>query len=243
MFIFIGTLFIVLGILIKYFKFYWLISGYNTMSKEKQKNVDTEGLGKLMGNFAFLLGGTFVLGAILISTGLKTLGIILITAIPFVLIPYVLIKAQKYDKNALDPDGSMKKSTRIIIGITIGFMAVIFAFVIWLSVYGAQELNITVDDKIINIRGMYASIVHTEDIMEVVLLDSIPEVLRKNNGFDFGNVLRGKFTLESIGKGRLYINNGKPPYVYLRLKKGYVIINYSSSEKTQELYNKIRLVF
>lgn len=238
--IFTGILLMALGILIKHFKFYWLISGYNTMSKEKRKNVDTEGLGRFMGNFLFLLAGIIFLGALLIFMGYKTIGIIITTILPFILIPYVIIKSQKYDKNSLEPDGSMKKSTKLTIGFFIGLMAIILIFITCLCAYGAFEPTITVKDEYITIGGMYASTVHTEDIIEVVLLDSIPRVLRKNNGFDFGNILKGNFSLENIGKGRLYINNGKSPYVYLKLEKGYVIINFKNSEKTQELYNEIR---
>ncbi len=241
--IFVGILCIVLGILVRYFKFYWLISGYNTMSKEKRKNVDTEPLGRLMGNFMFLLGGAMILGAVLISTGLRTAGMVLIIATLFILTPYVMIKAQKYDKNSLEPDGSMKKSTKLTLGVFLGFLVIILIFIIGLNLYGAKEPSITVNNEKIKIGGMYASTIYTEDVAEVVLLDSIPEVLRKDNGFDFGNTLRGIFTLDSIGKGRIYIYNGRPPYVYLRLKKGFVIINYRSSENTQELYNKIRAVF
>ncbi|MDW7671778.1 MAG: DUF3784 domain-containing protein [Bacillota bacterium] len=53
----IGALFILLGIAIHKLKWYFLISGYNTMSKEKKANVDTEGLGRLMGFYLYLNGG------------------------------------------------------------------------------------------------------------------------------------------------------------------------------------------
>ena len=36
----IGVLFLVMGVMIKHFKWYWLIAGYNTMSKEQKKKVD-----------------------------------------------------------------------------------------------------------------------------------------------------------------------------------------------------------
>ncbi|MFU0827925.1 MAG: hypothetical protein ACFWTJ_10435 [Lachnoclostridium sp.] len=50
-------IFIVFGILIKYKKCYWLISGYNTSSKEKKKNIDIAGLSKFTGNFCFIIAG------------------------------------------------------------------------------------------------------------------------------------------------------------------------------------------
>lgn len=48
-----------LGAIIKYGKQYWLIAGYNTMPKEKQKNVDIAGLTSFMGNCFFGLGLLF----------------------------------------------------------------------------------------------------------------------------------------------------------------------------------------
>mgnify|MGYP000285691619 CR=1 FL=1 len=240
--IFVGILCILLGALVKYFKCYWLIAGYNTMSEEKRKNVDTEALGKLMGNYMFLLGIIFIIGGVLTFKDLKTIGTILLTVPIFILTPYVIVKAQKYDKNSLEPDGSLKKSTKITLGVFIGFTMLIFIFVIVLLGYGAREPKVTVDNEMIKIGGMYAATVRTDDIVDIVLLDSIPKVLRKDNGFDFGNILRGYFDLEGIGKGRLYINNGKPPYVYLRLKKSFVIINCNSIEETQNLYDKIKKV-
>lgn len=51
------TLFIVLGILIKYFKQYWLISGYNTSTPEEKKKIDIERVGRTVGNLLFVIAG------------------------------------------------------------------------------------------------------------------------------------------------------------------------------------------
>jgi len=55
----IAILFIVLGILIKYFKLYFLIAGYNTMSKEKKEQYDIEGVASVFRNAMF--GMAFIL--------------------------------------------------------------------------------------------------------------------------------------------------------------------------------------
>jgi hypothetical protein len=57
-----GLLLLVLGYLIRFRKMYFLISGYNTMSAEKKKNVDTAGLGTLMGNSLFVMSGLMFVG-------------------------------------------------------------------------------------------------------------------------------------------------------------------------------------
>ena len=103
-----------LGVLVKHYKAYWLISGYNTMSKEKKKNVDIEGLAKFTGNMCFAIGIVMILGTAAISLSQEILGTIIFTAF-FPLTVYMIIKAQKYDGNNFNPDGTMKRKSKILI--------------------------------------------------------------------------------------------------------------------------------
>jgi len=48
-----AIIFIVLGILIKYGKMYWLIAGYNTMPKEEKEKYNIEGIANLFRNVMF----------------------------------------------------------------------------------------------------------------------------------------------------------------------------------------------
>ena len=49
----VAIIFIVLGILIKYGKMYFLIAGYNTMSKEEKSKYDIEGIATIFRNTMF----------------------------------------------------------------------------------------------------------------------------------------------------------------------------------------------
>jgi fatty acid desaturase len=49
------VLLFLIGVFIKYKKVTWLISGYNTSSKEKKEEYDIEKLCRYMGNFVMLL--------------------------------------------------------------------------------------------------------------------------------------------------------------------------------------------
>lgn len=53
--IFISLLLFVIGAFIKYKKVTWLISGYNTSSKEEKEKYDIDKLTHYVGNFIFLL--------------------------------------------------------------------------------------------------------------------------------------------------------------------------------------------
>jgi Sec-independent protein secretion pathway component TatC len=50
----------VIGLFVKYKKVTWLISEYNTASKDKKSEYDVEKLTKYFGNFLFVLAGAFL---------------------------------------------------------------------------------------------------------------------------------------------------------------------------------------
>ena len=60
-----AILFIVLGILIKYGKMYFLIAGYNTLSKEEKEKFDIKGIANVFRNTMFGMAGCNILGYII----------------------------------------------------------------------------------------------------------------------------------------------------------------------------------
>lgn len=90
----ISLLFVLLGILIKYGKMYFLIAGYNTMSKEERDKVDIKKLANLFKNTMFGMAILIIIGY-LIAKELKNpmventcfFGALLIG------IPYLLLKS------------------------------------------------------------------------------------------------------------------------------------------------------
>ncbi|MBQ0787433.1 MAG: DUF3784 domain-containing protein [Oceanihabitans sp.] len=57
-----AIIFILLGALIKYGKFYFLIAGYNTMSKEEKENYNIEGIATLFRNVLFGMAALMIIG-------------------------------------------------------------------------------------------------------------------------------------------------------------------------------------
>lgn len=229
----VAGLFIFMGIGIKYFRWYFLISGYNTMSKKQKENVDTEGLGKLMGNFSFVMAALILISGIAQRNGYRLLTLIsLLSIVPLTI--FLIILAQKYDHN------TMTKSDKAEMKVGIGLIIVTGLLVSTMLIYGAREPKVEVISNKIIISGMYSSSINKEDIREISLQDTIPKVLKKTNGFDFGYILRGNFTLEEIGVAKIYIRENKAPYIVIKTENKYYIINYKDSNKTIELYNKLK---
>ena len=58
----VAILFIILGILIKYGKMYWLIAGYNTMPKEDKAKYNIEGIANVFRNVMFGMALIIIIG-------------------------------------------------------------------------------------------------------------------------------------------------------------------------------------
>lgn len=116
----------------------------------------------------------------------------------------------------------------------------IFTFAAGTIIYGSMEQKVIVKDGFIEINGIYGTKLNVSEIKDISLVDTLPEIKRKTNGFDFGNILKGNFELNEIGIVKLYINRGTPPYIIIKYRNSYIILNFRDSSKTRNLYNDIK---
>jgi hypothetical protein len=77
------------------------------------------------------------------------------------------------------------------------------------------------------------------DITAVSLETKLPRVLWRTNGFAGAGTLRGRFRVEELGDGRLYVEEGFAPYVLVRLRQGFVVVNFREPERTRALYGEM----
>lgn len=233
-FLYLAGMMLLIGVLIKKFKFYWLISGYNTASKERKEQMDKEGLGQLVGNYMYFLGGMFVVAFLLMwykfeNASFFVFLIVILSSI------YIMIKAQKYDKGAFKSDGSMKMGQKISIGIT----ALVVVGAIGMVLYGLVPTKYVVNEDSLTIEGMYGDTISVQEMKKVELVESLPNIIVRTNGYAAMNVLKGHFKLEQLGKGKLFIRLDRPPYIIIHTDQMYYIINEPDGSKTKELYEKI----
>lgn len=94
-------IFLVLGILIKYGKMYFLIAGYNTMSKSEKQRYNIKGIANLFGNIMFLIAFFTLLGIALETwLNIPNAGLIAMLISLTIGLPYLLIKSnsERYKK-------------------------------------------------------------------------------------------------------------------------------------------------
>ena len=88
-------------------------------------------------------------------------------------------------------------------------------------------------------RPFYGATFAAADVTGVSLETTLPRVLLKTNGFGGAGTLRGHFRVEGLGDGRLYVEEGFAPYVLVRLRQGFVVVNFREPERTRALYDEM----
>ncbi len=102
----------------------------------------------------------------------------------------------------------------------------------------APEVEVTPQQ--LSIRSpFYGEDYRLAEITSVSLEPRLPRILTRTNGFAGAGLLRGWFRLEALGEGKLFVDRGSPPFLLVRLRRGFVILNFSEPEKTRALYEEI----
>ena len=233
-----GGLFIAMGLAVHVFKWYFLIAGYNTMPKEKKANVDTKGLGRLMGIYSYANGGVLIVMGILHAFGLK-FGITPVVVFFGISTAYLLVKAQKYDGNIFDEKGKLRKGAGKQLAVPVGITVVILVFVAGLMFFSSQTTRVTYLDEGLQIHGMYGDVYAWESIEEVRLIESLPNIEMRTNGSALGSHLKGYFRTTEYGTVKLFVDTKKPPFVFMQSNGQIVIFNLADTGETKEAYEKI----
>ena len=227
-----------MGLAVHRFKWYFLISGYNTMKKEKKANVDVESLGKLMGMYGYLNGAVFFLVGILYGLNVKIGGLL---GFGFFIIStvYLLVKAQKYDHNLFDENGKLKKSAKKELILPMVIAGAVLIGVGLLMVFSLQPTRISTLEEGIEIHGMYGETYAWADMEQVELLDTLPNIEMRTNGSAMDSHLKGYFRTTEYGKVKLYVNAKLPPFVYFIADGEKVIFNLENAMKTKEAFEEL----
>lgn len=227
----IGLFLIGIGLLVR--KFPVLIAGYNTMPKEEKKNVDVNGLSKLMRNGLVAIGLSIMIGYHLFAwLELTLLADLVIMLAIFVGLTIMLIMAQKFDGN--------RQQRGKWLGPTI--MAIITIILVALFAYELSPTKVKIEENTIRFMGSYGLTLQTSDIKSVELIEGIGS-LRRTNGLNIGHVNKGNFNVSTLGKCRLFVHSNTPPYVLVRrYNADPIIINYRNKADTEQIYQMLKEV-
>lgn len=234
-----GLFFIGLGLAVHVYKWYFLISGYNTMSKEKKARVDTTSLGRLIGIYSYVNGGLLLLMGLLHGVGLKP------SLIPIIVVfglstLYVMVKSQKYDGNLFDEEGRLRPGAKKKLAIPAGIMVVSFILVAVLLFFSSRPIEVNLIDEGLQIHGMYGDVYAWDSMESVQLTEELPTIELRTNGSAVGSHLKGHFRTKELGSVKLFVDADKPPFIYLEAEGRVTIFNLETEEETREVFKEIQ---
>ncbi|WP_214793343.1 MULTISPECIES: DUF3784 domain-containing protein [unclassified Exiguobacterium] len=229
---------IALGFAVDRLGWHDLISGYNTMSREKKDRVNIKKVARLVAWMCYGIGAIFLIIALIEGFELD------IPLAPFFLVIIVftvvmLWRMQRYDGNIYDESGALrpggKKRLIPIVIVSVVLLVGVPALLFWFS----QPTDVTVTNSTIVIEGSYGREIPFDEL-EDVTWTTLPDIARRTNGADSGSRLTGHFRTETGEDVLLFIDRDVEPVIRLDWSEEPIYLNQSSAEATRELYEDIR---
>lgn len=232
----IAALFVIIGLLMQTGKATFLISGYNTMPKEQQAQVDIQGLSKLMAKYAYFLAGIFLVMALFEWLNFPN-GMIICIVILLISTVIVIVKSQKFYKNVTNTGkGKFGKGAKwsgmisivAIVGVSI------------LLYFSMQPTTMHVTDDAFEIEGMYGDTFALDKIEQLALAEEMPSISMRTNGSAIGSKMKGHFKLENGEKVTLFIDESKPPFITFIADGKRYYVNEVSPADTNHLFEQLQ---
>jgi hypothetical protein len=124
--------------------------------------------------------------------------------------------------------------------IGLGTLGTIIALVAGLIHFQGKPPLIAVRSSELRVKSLfYGGSFPWREFRQVTLEQSLPPIRLRTNGYALGPSLRGHFKMDVLGKGQLYIEVNRPPFILLRTATSYLILNDQHPERTKELYREI----
>ena len=228
--------FIFLGWGIQREKWYFLISGYNSMSKEEQAQIDVEGLGKAIGAMCYFLAVALVALGLFVHFNLWELlwfVTVLIIVIPILFVFYT----RRFYPNGMSStiSGTKPKTKKVSVMIT----SITLISVAILLYFAWQPTNFKVTPDYFDVSGVYGDQMAWNEIDELTLIEDLPVIGARTNGSAVGSKLKGNFKLKNGEQVKLFLEKQVKQYITYTWKGKKYFINLPSKEKTKGLYEEM----
>jgi hypothetical protein len=198
----------------------YLLAGYNMMSKSQQDDFDIKGYIAFFRSFHIFLAVSFVIVgfALHYAFGDSVSGFFLV-AYPLLAYMWYLVKAQKFHGT------QSRKVARIGVWVLLGVVVLTIAFL----VSGMRATEVTVHEDSIELSGTYGMRIPFDEIYDVALVQELPELRGKTNGYAVAHVRKGDFKLENRTRVRLLADLREPQHIEIQ-RKDKPTVYLSSSE-------------
>ncbi len=230
----ISMLFIAIAFMVTEKNARYILAGYNTMSEAERNAFDIKSYIPFFRKFYIFLGGSlFVIGIILFYLINENAVSVFLVIYPIVAHFYSISKSSTYYKGL---NSKKYKWAYIVLGATLLFVAILFST-------GNRESELIFDSQKIEIKGMYGEVLTPDQITSIELVNELPEIALRTNGFSSGTVNKGYYDTRGGENIKLIINAEHPPYILISNTKGKKIYYSSRSKSNVEIFNELKNAF
>jgi hypothetical protein len=227
-----GVLFLGLGFLLNKKNARYLLSGYNMMSRAEREKMDLDAYIPFFRRFHVFLGTTFMVAGLVLHLWVsQSASAVFIAVYPLTAYMVFLWKGMRYS-----PESQRRKERLALYGLIGCLMLVGVLFVV-----GGRDNPVIFGQNTMTIRGWYGEEVASSDIDSVQLVDRLPSLKWKTNGYALGPVKKGYFKTRSGEVIKLIVDTDARPFIRFVRKKGRDIYYSSKSRSSETLLEEIRV--
>jgi hypothetical protein len=213
-----------------------LLTGYNTMPEEERQKFDIKSYITYFRNFHIFLGiSLFVIGFFLYYFIDSDWSGIFMGTYPILAYVYFIWKSNKFSKQ------DDKKQNRKAL-IAMGIMIVVFTSIVFMFYSSLKDNSIEMNNQMINIQGDFGIDLKTNEVKSVELVNNLPNITSKVNGFALETILKGYFKTDDGEKVKLLINSDKKPVILITTTKDQKIYYSSKDRSNAEIYSELQKV-
>ncbi|MEA3322384.1 MAG: DUF3784 domain-containing protein [Bacillota bacterium] len=222
-------IFLIIGWAILQKEAYGLISSFRSRSKEEQEELIQNGLPQKTGKLLILTALVLLILLPLLFTPFPYALEVQI-GVMVVLLLGGIIYLSKYEI-------PQKRKQSYIISVSVAVITFGILFVVFYL--GFQEAELTMNEKSFEISGVYGDEWNYEEITQVELLEEMPEVLIRTNGYGMQSISKGHFKVKDFGSSLLFIYKNHSPYLLINTFDDTIFINSKDAEKTKDWYHQL----
>lgn len=206
-----SALFIVIAFTVTEGNAKYLLSGYNTMSEADRKQVDLVAFLHYFKRFHLFLGISFlvVASALHFAVGANAAGVF-VTVYPILAYVFFIVRSQRFYK-AL-PRSKSNGAALVLVGVLVFAMAML--------AWGYKETELVYSAEGIAFKGIYGERISHDEIASVYLVDQLPNITRKTNGYSLGVIKKGYFRTEEGERVKLLLNSAQRPVICITKTDG-----------------------
>lgn len=214
----------------------YLLAGYNTMTEKERQNFDIKSYIPYFRNFHIFLGSSLFIICLaiyyLVSPDWSGIVMIIYPSIAYI---YFIWKGNQFSKLN---DGKQKRKTTI----AMVFMFSVFLAIVAMFFHSLQDNKIEIGNNIIKIKGDYGMEIKTNEIKTIQLVDKLPEISIRTNGFALQTIKKGYFKTANGEKIKLLINTDKQPIIYITTTDNQKIYYSSKNESNLIILNELKQI-